>query len=146
ESANRMLPSVKQPEMYATLALLRFDKNSAEAEYSIVGHPAIIHYRKAANDTAQLTMHQFPLGLVPNGSYVSARLPVSSGDLFVMLTDGILEVASETGEEFGLNRVQNLVVGHAAEPLPKIWQTIQSLVTAHGPQRDDQSALFIRVC
>ena len=146
ESANRMLPSVKQPEMYATLALLRFDKNSAEAEYSIVGHPAIIHYRKATNDTAQLTMHQFPLGLVPNGSYVSARLPASSGDLFVMLTDGILEVASETGEEFGLNRVQNLVVGHAAEPLPKIWQTIQRLVTAHGPQRDDQSALFIRVC
>jgi serine phosphatase RsbU (regulator of sigma subunit) len=145
ESANRMLPSVKQPEMYATLALLRFDKNSAEAEYSIVGHPAIIHFRKATNDAAQLAMEQFPLGLVPNGSYVGAHVPVSSGDLFVMLTDGILEVASETGEEFGLSRVENLVVRHAAEPLPKIWETIQSVVAAHGPQRDDQSALFIRV-
>lgn len=145
ESTNRMLPSVKQPEMYATLALLRFDKNRAEAEYSIVGHPAIIHYRKATNDAAQLAMEQFPLGLVPNGSYVSAYVPVSSGDLFVMLTDGVLEVASETGEEFGLRRVKSLVVRHAAEPLPEIWKTIQSLVTAHGPQRDDQSALFIRV-
>jgi serine phosphatase RsbU (regulator of sigma subunit) len=140
-----MLPSVKQPEMYATLALLWFAKNGAVAEYSIVGHPAIIHYRKATNDAAQLAMEQFPLGLVPNGSYVSAHVPVSSGDLFVMLTDGILDVASETGEEFGLSRVESLVVRHAAEPLPKIWETIQSRVAAHGPQRDDQSALFIRV-
>lgn len=145
ESANRTLPSVKQPEMYATLALLRFDKNSEQAEYSIVGHPAIIHYRKATNDAAKLAMQQFPIGLVPNGSYVSAHVPFSSGDLFVMLTDGVLEVTSETGEEFGLSRVETLVVRHAAEPLPKIWETIHSLLDAHGPQQDDQSALFIRV-
>jgi phosphoserine phosphatase RsbU/P len=145
ESANRTLPSVKQPEMYATLALLRFDKNSAEAEYAIAGHPAIIHYRRATNDTVQLSMQQFPVGLVPNGAYASAYVPFSSGDLFVMLTDGILEVASETGEEFGLGRVESIVAKHAGEPLPKIWETIHSIVAAHGPQRDDQSALLIRV-
>jgi len=145
ESANHMLPSVKQPEMYATLALLRFMKNSAEMEYSIVGHPAIIHYRKATGDAAQLAMQQFPIGLLPDVSYASAHVPFSSGDLFVMLTDGILEVANEAGEEFGLSRVESLVVKHAAEPLPKIWDAVQNLVAAHGAQGDDQSALFLRV-
>jgi serine phosphatase RsbU (regulator of sigma subunit) len=79
------------------------------------------------------------------GSYSSAHVSFSSGDLFVMLTDGILEVASATGEEFGLSRVESIVVRQAGRPLPKIWETIQGLVAAHGPQRDDQSALFIRV-
>jgi hypothetical protein len=41
ESADRVLPAVKEPDMYATLALLYFD-SSAQAEYALAGaHPAL---------------------------------------------------------------------------------------------------------
>jgi serine phosphatase RsbU (regulator of sigma subunit) len=38
ESIDRVLPAVKAPDMYATLALLSFD-NSMEAEYALAGTP-----------------------------------------------------------------------------------------------------------
>ena len=41
ESVDRVLPDLKKPEMYATLALLRFD-GSSEAEYALAGHPPIL--------------------------------------------------------------------------------------------------------
>jgi hypothetical protein len=143
ENANRVLPSLKEPEMYATMALLHFDE-SPQAEYAVVAHPPILHYRKASNDIARLAMRQFPVGLFPTPQYTSARIPYSPGDLFLILTDGIIEVLSEQDEEFGLKRVETLVVRHAAEQLPNIWEAIRSAATAHGPQDDDQSALFVR--
>jgi hypothetical protein len=49
-------------------------------------------------------------------------IPYSPDDLFLILTDGIIEVLNERGEEFGLTRVKSLVVRHAAEPLPNNWE------------------------
>src|SRR5579864_1567200 len=91
ESADRVLPAVKEPDMYATLALLYFD-GSAQVEYALAGHVPILHYRARVRDTAQLSMEQLPLGLVPGGSYESRSVTYSSGDLFLILTDGISEV------------------------------------------------------
>jgi serine phosphatase RsbU (regulator of sigma subunit) len=62
-----------------------------------------------------------------------------------MLTDGIIEVANEQDEQLGLDRIQPLLRRHAIEPLPKIWEAIRSAARAHGPQRDDQSGLLVRV-
>src|SRR5713101_4352409 len=44
ESADRVLPAVKESDMYATLALVQFD-GSAQAEYALAGHVPILHYR-----------------------------------------------------------------------------------------------------
>lgn len=144
ESADRVLPAVKEPDMYATLALLQFD-GSAQAEYALAGHVPILHYRDRSRDTAQLSMEQFPLGLIPGGCYESRRVPYSSHDLFLMLTDGISEVPNDRDEEFGLARVEQLLTQHSAEPLPQICERIMEHVRQHGLQQDDQTLLLVRV-
>jgi serine phosphatase RsbU (regulator of sigma subunit) len=143
ESADRVLPALKEPEMYATLALLYFD-GSAEVEYASAGHVPILHYRDRTRDTVRLSMEQFPLGLIAGGCYTSQRITYSSRDLFLMLTDGILEVPNEKGEEFGLTRLEQLLTQHAAQPLPQIWELIMSDVKQHGVQQDDQSLFLVR--
>jgi hypothetical protein len=70
ESVDRVLPDLKEREMFATLALLRFG-GSSEAEYALAGHPPILHYRHGSSDTVRLAMEQLPLGLIPGGSYLS---------------------------------------------------------------------------
>ena len=144
ESADRVLPGLKGPDMYATLALLQFD-GSAEAEYSSAGHVPILHYRYRSRDTAALSMEQFPLGLIPGGCYASQRVMYSSGDLFLLLTDGISEVPNEKDEDFGLARLEQLLTQHAAQPLPQIWDLIMTGVRQHGIQQDDQTLLLVRV-
>jgi sigma-B regulation protein RsbU (phosphoserine phosphatase) len=143
ESVDRVLPDLKEPEMYATLALLRFD-GSREAEYALAGHPPILHYRHGS-DTVRLSMEQLPLGLIPGGSYASKRVIYSPRDLFLMVTDGITEVTNARDEEFGLTRLQDLLTRHATRALPEIWDLIMREVRQYGLQQDDQSLLLLRV-
>jgi sigma-B regulation protein RsbU (phosphoserine phosphatase) len=144
ESADRVLPAVKKLDMYATLALLQFD-GSAQAEYALAGHVPIVHYRNGSRDATRLSMEQFPLGLIPGGSYASQRVSYSPRDLFLMVTDGISEVPNAQDEEFGLERLEQLLTQHAAEPLSGIWERIMERVRQHGLQQDDQTLLLIRV-
>jgi sigma-B regulation protein RsbU (phosphoserine phosphatase) len=144
ESADRVLPAVKEPNMYATLALLCFD-GSSEAEYALAGHPPILHYRAHTGDTAQLSMAQLPLGLLPGGCYSSQHVTYAAGDVFLMLTDGISEVPNANDEEFGVARLEQLLVQNAARPLEQLCEFILTEVKHHGTQQDDQTLLLLRV-
>jgi len=144
EAADQVLPAVKEPGMYATLALLRFD-GSGEAEFASAGHVPILHHRHQSRDVKQLSMEQFPLGLIPGGKYESQRIPYCPGDLFLLFTDGVSEVENDSDEEFGLNRLEQLMMKHVTQPLPRIWDTIQEEVRKYGEQADDQTILLIRV-
>ena len=144
ESADRVLPAVKESNMYATLALLYFD-GSSEVEYSLAGHPPILHYRAPTEDIARLALEQFPLGLMPGGRYASQRVTYAPRDVFLMLTDGISEVPNANDEEFGLERLEQLLRQNAAQPLPQLWELIMGEVTRHGAQQDDQTLLLLRV-
>jgi len=144
ESADRVLPEVKEASMYATIALLYFD-SSSEVEYSLAGHPPILHYRAATGGIARLAMQQFPLGLIPGGRYTSQRVTYSRQDLFLMMTDGISEVPNASDEEFGLDRLELLLRNNAGQPLPQLWELIMDEVKRHGAQQDDQTLLLLRV-
>jgi serine phosphatase RsbU (regulator of sigma subunit) len=144
ESADRVLPAVKDANMYATLALLYFD-GSSEAEYSLAGHPPILHYRAPTGDIARLAMEQFPLGLIPGGCYSSQRVTYSPRDMFLMMTDGISEVPNASDEEFGLDRLERLLGNNAGQPLAQLWALIMGEVKRHGVQQDDQTLLLLRV-
>jgi len=144
ESVDRVLPDLKEREMFATLALLRFD-GSNDAESALAGPPPILHYRPGSRDTARLSMEQLPLGLIPGGSYASKRVIYSPRDLFLMVTDGITEVANARDEEFGLTRLQELLTQNATRALPEIWDLIMREVRQYGLQQDDQSLLLLRV-
>ena len=144
ESVDRVLPAVKEPGMYATIALLSFD-GSADCEYALAGHVPILHYRHDSRNTARLSMEQFPLGLIPGGRYGSQRISCSPNDLFLLLTDGITEVVNARDEEFGLSRIEALLIQRAERPLAEVWESVMAEVKQHGAQEDDQSLLLVRV-
>ena len=144
ESADRVLPAVKDEGMYATVALLQFN-GSSQAEYAIAGHLPILHYRHCRRDTTRLAMEQFPVGLFPGGDYASKRVSYSPGDMFLLLTDGITEVVNHADEEFGLARLEQLLSKHAGQALSQIWEVVMAEVWQHGAQKDDQTLLLLRV-
>jgi serine phosphatase RsbU (regulator of sigma subunit) len=144
ESADRVLPAVKEANMYATIGILYFD-GSSEVEFSLSAHPPILHYRAPTGDIARLAMEQLPLGLMPGGRYSSRRVSYSPRDLFLMISDGISEVPNENDEEFGLDRLEQLLKKNAAQPLPQLWESIMGEVKRHGVQQDDQTLLLLRV-
>ena len=65
--------------------------------------------------------------------------------MFLLFTDGITEVVNHADEDFGLARLEQLLNEHAAQPLSQIWEVIMAEVWQHGPQKDDQTLLLLRV-
>jgi len=87
---------------------------------------------------------QFPVGLIPTAEYSSATTRCDGGDVFLMLTDGIVEVAYSRDEEFGLERVERLVVENSARPLAELAEILIVATWAQSRHMDDQTILLVR--
>ena len=90
-------------------------------------------------------MRQYPLGLVPEPGYASEQVRCDPGDLFVVVSDGLLETVNAADEEFGLARLEKSVVAHATESLPKLYEALMHAVSDFGEQRDDRTVLIVRI-
>jgi serine phosphatase RsbU (regulator of sigma subunit) len=139
---NRVLPGVKEPQMYATFAGFRLSPDGA-IFYALAAHPPILHYR-TKTCVEHISVEQFPLGLLPVSGYSSEAMTMASGDLLIAVTDGVLEASNESDEEFGLDRLQEVIRNHAADSLPALSEVILSAARAFGKQIDDQTLLLFR--
>jgi serine phosphatase RsbU (regulator of sigma subunit) len=68
----------------------------------------------------------------------------AAGDLFVVATDGILEVADRHEKEFGIERLNDIVASGAYDPLPQLAARILNAARSYGRQLDDQTILLVR--
>lgn len=68
----------------------------------------------------------------------------SSGDIAILLTDGLTEAANENEEEYGLERVKQQVTKHSGESLKALCEMLLGEARKFGKQMDDQSVLLVR--
>ena len=142
---NRVLPGVKEPNMYATMACIRFD-GSHRAEFAIAGHLPILvlHYSSEAAQLERLDVSGFPVGLLAKADWNCASVEYGDGDLFALVTDGIVETTNDADEEYGLEPVERLLAKYSSAPLEKIFDALIADVSRHGPAADDRTVLLVR--
>jgi serine phosphatase RsbU (regulator of sigma subunit) len=144
DSLNGTLIDLSKPEMYVTFAGLLLDGPDT-LRFAVAGHPPILHYHAASSTLTELTLPQIPLAMFADRSFsVSDRLAYGSGDLFVLLTDGVTDVFDRDDRDFGFDRVKALVQAHATAPLDRLQDILINGARAHGPQTDDQTLLLVR--
>jgi hypothetical protein len=144
DSVNAVLPSVKEPDMFVTFAALRFDTSDI-AEVTLAGHPPLLHFSQTAQRVSRRAMIQYPLGLMSAGGYVSEQVQFGPGDIFALVTDGLIETLNQKDEEFGLQRLEHLLLQNSARPLLEIFDTLIAAVSTFGPQKDDRTVLLVRI-
>jgi Stage II sporulation protein E (SpoIIE) len=140
---NRVLPEVKEPHMYATFAGLRLGADGS-VFYGLAGSPPMLQWHASERTLSRTEECQFPLGLLPVSSFEGRSLEVASGDLLVVATDGILEVCNEIQEEFGVERLKQVIEASAQSPLPQLAERIFAAAGGFGQQFDDQTTLIVR--
>lgn len=145
---NEVLPTVKEPHMYATCTALRIFPNGPDRtcrlDYAIAGQPPMLHASEATSAVSQLMDQQLPLGLLAGPPYQGHSLQLAPGDLLLIATDGILEAEAKDGVEFGLGRLESLLVENRRQPLATIAQAVHSVLSSSYVQTDDQSLLLVR--
>jgi hypothetical protein len=141
---NQVLFDLSKPNMFVTLAALRHD-GADQLTFSVAGHPPILHYVAASSTIEELSIAQVPLGMFEDRGFASASTTARSGDLFVLVTDGLTEVFDTSGNELGLERLKESILADASRPLSEIAEGIVRLAREHGERRDDQTLLLVRV-
>jgi len=89
------------------------------------------------------------LGLSNQANYESQQISFDRGDLFFLLTDGIIEATNSSAEQFGFNGVENLIEKLAAELAPKhIYEKLMSELnyfTDSQSLKDDVTFVAIKI-
>jgi serine phosphatase RsbU (regulator of sigma subunit) len=140
---NSVLPEVKEPHMYATFSGFRLGVDGS-VYYALAASPPILHWHASRAYLSHGEEAQFPLGLLPVPAFDGRRLEVLPGDLLVVATDGILEVCDKGEEEFGVERVKDVIAANTRVPLAELAQQILGAAQAFGKQLDDQTILIVR--
>ncbi|HEY5381087.1 MAG TPA: SpoIIE family protein phosphatase [Acidobacteriaceae bacterium] len=140
---NIVLPQVKEPTAFATFTGFHLGADG-NIFCALAASPPIVHWHASAQSISQFQEPQFPVGLLPVCQFDGFPLDASSGDLFVVATDGILEVANKQGEEFGMERLQAAIAQNHSDPLPELAGKILSAARTFGHQFDDQTILAVR--
>ena len=143
ERLNRVLPAVKEPQMYATLTAFRLNADGG-AWMAMAASPPVLHWSPQRRDLQLVERAQFPVGLLPVTEFPGERLDVAPGDLLVVATDGVLEVCDRNEEEFGIERLEQVIAANAGKALPVVAEAILTAARRFGRQVDDQTLLVVR--
>jgi len=141
---NRVLFEVKAGSAtYVTFACVRCH-DRGKVEYSLAGNGPILHYHASSKTMSQLAMEQFPLGLFAHVPFQSGLVKVEPGDILALLTDGLPEVENANGEQFGLERIGELVARNATGPLADLTEKLFAAVRRYGSRTDDETLVLVR--
>jgi serine phosphatase RsbU (regulator of sigma subunit) len=144
---NQVLPQVKEAHMYATFTALRLNRDGG-VFYGMAASPPLLHWSAAEGTVNRLEEEQFPLGLLPVASFATSPLAMAAGDVVLIATDGILEVAAEAKSlaraEFGVAALERLLIRQIDDPLPVLAAAVLAGVRSYGRQVDDQTLLLVR--
>ena len=69
---------------------------------------------------------------------------VDPGDILVLLTDGLPEVTDVSDEQFGMERIGEVVTQNASGPLADLTEKLFTAVRRHGPQTDNETLVLVR--
>jgi hypothetical protein len=139
---NEVLYPLKKPDMFITFCYLAHERGVTH--FGLAGHPPILYFSATKGTVTFYECPNMPLGILPSGDFASSAIQTEPGDLFALYTDGFVETANASGEEFGLKRLQAELEKHTQQPLEAICRSLQDAVARHGVQFDDQSILLIR--
>ncbi len=126
---------------YITVAAVRIDKTRGKMRYAIAGHnaPILLKNRLGINEIESPAP---PISTwIPDFEYQENELPFEEGDLLVLVTDGVTECLNSKGEQFGIERVENVLMqSRSAEDfIGKLRSALQ--VFSGGTFTDDITAI-----
>jgi sigma-B regulation protein RsbU (phosphoserine phosphatase) len=142
---NRHIHKWSAENKFITLVLASIDREAGIVRYVNAGHnpPYLVFDGKAH----ALQSHGLPIGLMARSRYSvqTARFP--AGALLAVYSDGISEAENPDDDEFGSERLQQMLVDHDAAPCPAIAERIAQAVedfAAGLSQKDDQTMILVR--
>jgi len=129
--ANRHFPLTEDGN-YFTIIFAWLNIRSQTLLYSSAGHHGAF-LQRLTGEIIWLTQPSLPLGFDATNTYRSAVVPLMRGDRLYVLSDGLYEIPSPTGELWGQARLEATMRNEGRRPVGEVLsRTIDEAARWHG--------------
>ena len=145
-SINTILHERQLEEYYCTLCYATFDLKRHTMTMANSGLPYPV--RASGDLVEQIRLPGVPLGSFNGVTYDEASYALATGDVYVFCSDGVFEAMNTRSEEFGAERLVEVVRASRHLTADEIALAIEAAVGAHRdgcPPNDDMTIVVLRL-
>ena len=146
--ANNQLVDDLVAERFITafVGLLTVDDNLIR--YHACGQAPLLHYHLRTGETDVLSASAIPFGIMPDIPLEDpGPIRMEKGDIFALISDGIFEQPDDSEEQFGIDRIIDIVRENSTLPMKGLVEKIHQAVLAHAGkavQDDDMTIVLVK--
>ncbi|MBA7573313.1 hypothetical protein ES708_15109 [subsurface metagenome] len=147
EKFNKEFPFGVSDQLIFTLVYGILDCKSFTLKYTVAGHHGII-LQSSAQGARVIKMPSFPIGASPVPGYEEQIIQFQPGDRFFVFSDGFAETSNLKDEQFGDNRITEIIDRTSELNIKESVKEILKEVSAfrgNKNQEDDVTILSIEV-
>ena len=146
QSVNRLFYDNSPDDSYATMFFGVYDDASGILRYANCGHvpPLVL---RSTGSLEHLTSTTTVLGLFQRWDCPIEEIQLCSGDILVVCTDGVTEAPDAQGDQFGEERLAQVLCRNRSVPVAALLAAIQSAVqqfSSASAQADDITLVVAR--
>jgi len=94
---------------FVTAAYVFLDMNKNTVQYAGAAHPPLLLRRARTHEIIECLENGLMLGPFSDATYSALSFAHETGDRMVLITDGIVEAADSSGDQFGMRRLKEIV-------------------------------------
>ncbi|MGA3227361.1 MAG: PP2C family protein-serine/threonine phosphatase [Acidobacteriaceae bacterium] len=148
QDLDRVLKQITNMATFVTMFYARFDQANRTLEYANGGHnpPLLLHSK--TGKSLQLEGGGPIMGILPEPQFTNTVVALSQGDILTLFTDGVTEQENEAGDEFSIERLEEVVRSKETEPASALVSNITDAVSAFAgekAQADDLTVVVVKV-
>ncbi|HEY3274947.1 MAG TPA: SpoIIE family protein phosphatase [Methanocella sp.] len=145
---NDLIAQDSKSGMFVTLFYGVLDTGARTLTYVNAGHNPPVVLDEKSGTLGMLARTGVALGAMEGTAYEERTMPLTSGTVIVLYTDGVTEANRNDGELFGEERLNNIVRTSAGQTAGQVLERIKAgtLKFCDGaPQADDITLMVVKV-
>jgi serine phosphatase RsbU (regulator of sigma subunit) len=145
---DEVLKQITNMSTFVTMFYARFDQSSRILEYANGGHNPPLLLRAKTGKALELEAGGPIMGILNDPQYSNTVVALDPGDILTLFTDGVTEQENEAGDEFSVNRLEDVVRKIENEPASALVANITDAVSIFAgtkAQADDLTVVVVKV-
>jgi phosphoserine phosphatase RsbU/P len=145
-AVNQYLAENTPTNRFVTLFIAELDPQTGTLNYINAGHnPPLVG--RADGSVQQLDSGGFPLGIIPSAEFEVGQVQLNTGDALVIYSDGVSEANNLKGDEFGMERLTQVVSKNLKASAAGLRDKVESALssfTQTAPANDDITLVIVK--
>lgn len=134
---------------FVTLFCADWDPNTGILTYANAGHNLPLHIGAQSQEVTPLEhVSDVMVGGLPDQTYQQGALKLDINDTVFLYTDGIVEAQNETGEQYQMKRLKDILKVNQNKGVEDIQEEVLKSIdgfTGSEPQKDDITMVVLKV-